>query len=674
MIRQWREIYREHRDFFLLFILFATFRAFTVLFFRPGGFIRDYSDYILYLGGAGLVDRDFYPFVNCWWEYPPLFPWLAVGLYRLSLLFPPWPESPRLFFNALLGLTLLLFELGNFVLLYLLALRMHCREGAIRCAWLYTGLFVPVYILTSDFDAMPLFFILLSLYLLLRGRTWSSGASLGVGFMLKITPVIFLPVGLRVLPGLRRKAGHVAAALLTIVLLAAPFLFTNPTLFAKPFLASLKRSPWETIWAVLEGYYSYGAVAGDRLDAQVTDFAVYQTALPWPLIALIFGAFYLWLLTRRADYKEEASAVSLAGLTLILFLLFSKGYSPQFLIYVLPFIVLLLPDMRGVACSVLLSILNFAEQPIYFIMFPEENWLLIAIVILRALLFLLLGLEFAGLLFTRSSLRLARWREVALAILAALIFLGGILAALWLGQAYFVERYTNEELRPAIGFLRTQAGEDSALLLTDQSLYRRFYPFLRHDLTLYVIRSSDSGWQKRMEEVKARYSRLWLWGGEQAMEESLGQPGAVYRFGHGQELLFYSTTPPPVLADLGGKVRLVTYRIESAGLGRVHLNLYWQGLAEMDKPYTAFTHILDEQGRFLAGDDRPLNPPTTDWEPGQLVEGEYILALTPEAPPGEYTIEAGLYEPASGQRLPATGPDGKALGDRIILKKVRLSI
>ncbi|MFB0546588.1 MAG: hypothetical protein ACETWB_06735, partial [Anaerolineae bacterium] len=113
---RFKEIYHDHHDFILLLVLFATFRLLATLFFRPGGFIRDYSEYIPYLGGAGLSDRGLYPFVNYWWEYPPLFPWLAVAIYRLSAVIPPWLEEPRLWFNALLGLALLVFEVVAFVL------------------------------------------------------------------------------------------------------------------------------------------------------------------------------------------------------------------------------------------------------------------------------------------------------------------------------------------------------------------------------------------------------------------------------------------------------------------------------------------------------------------------------------------------------------------------------
>ena len=182
----------EHGDFVMLAVLFVSFRVMSVLFFRPGGYIRDYSDFILYLGAAAVTDEGHWPFQHFWLEYPPLFPWLFTALYRLSLLIPPWIEEPRLWFYTLLSMVLVVFEAGNFVLVYATALLLGDRYQALRRAVFYALLFVPVYVLSTDFDTIPLFFMLLGLYLLLKERDISSGIALGIGFCLKVTPIILL--------------------------------------------------------------------------------------------------------------------------------------------------------------------------------------------------------------------------------------------------------------------------------------------------------------------------------------------------------------------------------------------------------------------------------------------------------------------------------------------------
>ncbi|MBC7257286.1 MAG: hypothetical protein H5T66_14400, partial [Chloroflexi bacterium] len=46
-----------------------------------------------------------------------------------------------------------------------------------------------------------------------------------------------------------------------------------------------------------------------------------------------------------------------------------------------------------------------------------------------------------------------------------------------------------------------------------------------------------------------------------------------------------------------------------------------------------------------------------------------------EAPEGDYSIEVGLYDLASGERLPAFSEDGQPLGDHVLLGAlVRLKV
>ena len=116
----------EHGDFIMLAVLFVAFRRMSVLFFRPGGYIRDYSDFILYQGAAAVTDEGFWPFRDFWLEYPPLFPWLFTTLYRISLLIPQWTEEPRLWFYTLLSLVLVVFD------------------GGLYAAWIIASLYVVV--------------------------------------------------------------------------------------------------------------------------------------------------------------------------------------------------------------------------------------------------------------------------------------------------------------------------------------------------------------------------------------------------------------------------------------------------------------------------------------------------------------------------------------------------
>jgi hypothetical protein len=505
MLDRLRDRLDAHQDFVLLLILYTSFRLMALLLFRPGGFIADYSDYnTSYLPFAQWSNQGLYPFVDYWLEYPPLFPWLVVLIYRLSILIPLWTE-PRLWFNTLLGLSLLPFEVGSFVIIYLIALELYDRAGALRCAWIYAGLFAPLYTWLGWFDGMPLFFLLLASYLLLKRHGLGAGLALGLGFMVKVIPLLILPIGLRCLQGLKKRAHFLITTGLTAGLIALPFLLTRPTLFLAAFRSMVGRSSWETIWALIDGYYSYGVVGGNRFLTDVK-FSTHHSKLPWLWITLIFALIYLWLYTRAVDWRDKVRPVAFAALSVNLFLLYSRGYSPQYIVTLLPWCVLLLPNLRGVLYTILLTAINFLEGTAYFIIFPEEHWLLVGTVLSRSVLILALTLEYGLIFFSLDSPWVERIKQRVFWALVALLLLAGCAAVYPLSKAYVENRYAQEEYQPVMEFLRTEAEKGTTcLVLTDHSLYPRFYPWLRKHVDLYLVED-----EKQIAGAATLCNELWL--------------------------------------------------------------------------------------------------------------------------------------------------------------------
>ncbi len=144
--------------------------------------------------------------------------------------------------------------------------------------------------------------------------------------------------------------------------------------------------------------------------------------------------------------------------------------------------------------------------------------------------------------------------------------------------------------------------------------------------------------------------------------------------------------PPPVealdiehslVADLGGKVRLLGYNIESGfrpGDG-IHLTFFWQCLEEMDEEFTVFTHLSDGENHIWGQkDNEPADGfyPTTKWQKGEIVRDQYDLSIPLDAPPGEYRIEVGMYVAGTGERLPVLNADGQVEDNRVLLGTVWL--
>jgi hypothetical protein len=90
----------------------------------------------------------------------------------------------------------------------------------------------------------------------------------------------------------------------------------------------------------------------------------------------------------------------------------------------------------------------------------------------------------------------------------------------------------------------------------------------------------------------------------------------------------------------------------------VRITLYWQAERPVQEPADSFVHLWGtnfnpKTGNPLWGQQDKQLPgyhPVTRWNPGKLYRDSYEFPIDPDAPPGEYQIEIGWVQPATGQR------------------------
>ncbi len=190
----------------------------------------------------------------------------------------------------------------------------------------------------------------------------------------------------------------------------------------------------------------------------------------------------------------------------------------------------------------------------------------------------------------------------------------------------------------------------------------------------------------QLEDLLARHRRVWLvLYGETGSDPSHFVEGwlnqhafqAVNRWFGDVRLVLYGAPwmeageEGDLQVAFGPSIRLERYRQaprrpESDDL--LELRLRWRATAAPGASYKVFAHVIDaEENIWGQKDSEPLGgmAPTGSWRPGQVVEDRYGLLLLPGTPPGQYRIELGMYDRATGQRLPASGPG--ASGDRALL-------
>jgi len=130
----------------------------------------------------------------------------------------------------------------------------------------------------------------------------------------------------------------------------------------------------------------------------------------------------------------------------------------------------------------------------------------------------------------------------------------------------------------------------------------------------------------------------------------------------------------PLEGFLGQEVALLGYDLSAGELSpgeALEVTLYWQARGEMSTSYTVFVHLLDGSGHLWGQRDSLPGEgawPTTSWVLGEVLADHYVIQVRPDAPPGEYRLEIGMYDAATGERRPAFDAQRRRLPeDRILL-------
>lgn len=152
-------------------------------------------------------------------------------------------------------------------------------------------------------------------------------------------------------------------------------------------------------------------------------------------------------------------------------------------------------------------------------------------------------------------------------------------------------------------------------------------------------------------------------------------------------LLLYAVpqSPPsleiqnPTMVRLGDSItflghNLTTRNVEAGDI--LQLTLFWQATGAVDQRYKVFVHLLDQNEQIVGQRDSEPGGglrPTTQWPMGEVMRDNYGVATAPKTPPGSYSIEVGMYDLETGDRLPAFDERGQRLpGDRILLGPVQV--
>lgn len=134
-------------------------------------------------------------------------------------------------------------------------------------------------------------------------------------------------------------------------------------------LASLKSQPSrnsrETLWSVIDGNLMTGAFIplDDRINPSLIDQQYGNSAkIPVWLTFLVFSGVGIYLMNKIKKLNGK-TLISFIGITWILFFLWSPGWNPQWILYLIPLILLTLPIHNGFLIVFFQSLISLLEWP-----------------------------------------------------------------------------------------------------------------------------------------------------------------------------------------------------------------------------------------------------------------------------------------------------------------------
>lgn len=195
----------------------------------------------------------------------------------------------------------------------------------------------------------------------------------------------------------------------------------------------------------------------------------------------------------------------------------------------------------------------------------------------------------------------------------------------------------------------------------------------------------------QMAELAAKHHRVWVveyaateadpaglvpaWLAQHAFLAGHRWFGSVQLLLYGLPVTNHAATDHTVQARFNNGAELLGYQLESSSVragGTAALTLHWQDQAPITQRFTVFTHLLDSHNKVVAqhdGEPAGGTRPTTTWEPGERIDDLHGIAIPAGVPPGIYTIEVGMYLPATGVRALITR-SGAPPVDHLLLEQV----
>jgi len=337
-----------------------------------------------------------WPYLDFWVEFPPVFLYISLLLYRLAGI------REHTYGYLLVILLSLVQAVTIFVFIKLCELAHQEIEARWRI-FMYTVMTVGLVYGWWYFDPLAVLFTLLGIYYILSGRDTLAGLAIAAGILVKFFPILIIP-SVWLFTTRRRALKLTSIALGTALIVYLVLYILSPSYTIASLSSQFNKGSWETIWALIDGNFKTGNFGPlvERLNPIFANDLQGNPARLSPLFTLLlFLIVGAWIFFRtRLD--GPIPLIAFIGLTWCIFLLWSPGWSPQWVLYLIPFILLTLDERDAVLMTIILILVNLLEWPV--LLSRGYQWGLWLTVPLRTLVMLLLAWLWYQQIFGRRSL------------------------------------------------------------------------------------------------------------------------------------------------------------------------------------------------------------------------------------------------------------------------------
>jgi hypothetical protein len=305
----------------------------------------------------GIGQLQGWPFFGYWVEYPPAFAFLNELIYRLV-------NGQALVFYFVYTLLLGLSGAACLYFFQRIAGRIFGQDGGLVRALVFFGLIIWLPYTWWTYDLLPLALLFAGIDCFLGGAPLLSGISIGFGLLTKWFPGLIFPALLRYRPG-KSAIKVVAISMLMFLAFVLPLWIASPLMTRASLASQPLRTSWQTIWAYLDGnrvtgHFVYFDWRYDPAQAYVPRGN--PARIPALAKLAVFGAaglFFFW----RVKNLNDRSMISFMGITIAMFFIWSQGWSPQWIIFMLAPVLLTLPLPQAVIINLTLLLICLFEWP-----------------------------------------------------------------------------------------------------------------------------------------------------------------------------------------------------------------------------------------------------------------------------------------------------------------------